>query len=348
MYNRLVEQNNVYTRKIKLIDDIVTKELVQELYINNKFGLPKIKDILLDKFNINVSIGFLYNRLKRYQIDLRSSSEARQIWNNNGLDYQTTYLTTDIKEWIDGFLLGDGYLSINYSTKVARCCCGVQHEEFCRYLMSGLSAYDVSEPKFSPDNDPNSGSSGDFQSRTRFHPDLFKIAEKWYVDGKKINIPQDVIITPTSVMLWYLGDGTLTVNEDNNTASVRLSTDGFNPEEIEKNLVPKLLQIGIECHRNNDNRIRIDANGLLKFFEFIGNKSPVVCYNYKFNIPSWRLESKRASIVTKELGVSYNRLMYLIKSGKIPCFRASKNGRPRLLKEHILIAKEMQEKGILY
>lgn len=146
-------------------------------------------------------------------------------------------------------------------------------------------------------------------------------------------------------MLWYLGDGS--VVQDNNRIALRLSTDGFAQEGVEF-LVSKLEAIGISCHRNGDNRIYVEAKGIPKFFEFIGTKSPVKCYDYKFEVPEWRLESKRMSEVAEMLNVDYSRLAHLVKIGKIPTYRASIKGKPRFLAEHIKCCKQAIKAGELY
>jgi hypothetical protein len=168
---------------------------------------------------------------------------------------------------------------------------------------------------------------------------------RWYpICGKK-QPPDDVRITPLSVMMWYLGDGSLV--QGNNTVMLRLSTDGFLPEKVEF-LAEKLREKNIDCHRNNDNRIMVNAKGIPTFFNFIGRKSPVKCYEYKFDLPEWRFESKRLSDVAKELGVSYNRISHLVKTGRLGCYRASVKGRPRMLPDHIEKAKQLMSNGELY
>ena len=145
-------------------------------------------------------------------------------------------------------------------------------------------------------------------------------------------------------MIWYLGDGSLKIDEDNNTVTLRLSTDSFSKKGVEF-LASKLQEKGIDCHRNNDNRILIEARGIPKFFEFIGKESPVKCYEKKFKLPEWRLDSKRMRDVADELKIDYNRLAYLVKIGKIAVYRASEDGKPRFLPEHIEALKKMIASG---
>ena len=41
------------------------------------------------------------------------------------------------------------------------------------------------------------------------------------------------------------------------------------------------------------------------------------------------------SEVAKELNIDYAKLAYLVKAGKVECYRDSNKGRPRFLKDHI-------------
>ena len=250
------------------------------------------------------------------------------------------------KEHIDGFLLGDGGIQIDKRMKAnkARAICGLEHEEFCRYL---IKPFGGNVRKY---NDKKMKQGFRWQGFSKFTEELYKQYLRWYPeqDGKRLKqVPEDVELTPTSIMMWYLGDGSLVTPEDHSSVVLRLSTDGFRHRGVE-HLVSKLNDMGILCHRNNENRIVMDSRGIPAFFDFIGRKSPVSCYDYKFALPEWRFESKRMKEVAEELGVNYNRLAHLVKIGKIETYRLSENGRPRFLPEHIKICREMIKSGELY
>jgi len=329
----------------KIAYDICSKEYLTELYESKKYGLPKIQADILQKIGIKVSTGFLCNRLSENGIKLRTSSQARRVVAKS-LDWDKSFLTEEQIESVDGFLIGDGYAHVIHDKKISRFSCGVEHKEFSSYMRSFFLSYDPSELKYYPSSSGTSSGTWDF--RTRYHPDLYIGGSRWYPPGMKKSVPDDVRITPTSVMMWYLGDGTVIVNNKVNTIILRLSTDCFKREQVEDILIAKLRHMGIDCHRNNENRINVSAKGIPAFFDFIGRSSPVKCYDYKFALPVWRFESKRIKTISQELSVDYNRLLHLVQSGKIPCYRASEKGRPRLLPEHIEIAKELIKTGDLY
>jgi len=327
--------------------NLLTKEFFEEYYINKKMSYPQIREMLL-KQNYNIHNGTLHKYAQRVGIG-RDSSEARRNLFPNSLDYNKKYIQEQMVEFIDGFLLGDGGVGFNKKrayNHVARFRCGVEHEEFCEYLMKPFEILNSTVKKHKAQS-MNQGFM--FSGSTSFHPDIYKQYLRWYpenINGNRVKQPpEDIRITRNSVMRWYLGDGSVVVK--NNTVTPRLSTDGFAMDKVEI-LVERLRDKDIICHRNNENRIRIDAKGIPAFFDFIGKKSPIQCYNYKFDkIPFWRFESKRMKEVSEELNIDYSRLSYFVKNGKIKVYRLSPTGRPRFLPEHIKEVKELIKNGEL-
>jgi len=326
---------------------LLTKEFFEEYYINKKMSYPKIREMLLER-GYNIHNGTLHKYAKRFSIG-RDSCEARQNWNIDSLDYKETYIQDNMIEYIDGFLLGDGGCSpcINRVNPVARFRCGVEYEEFAEYLMKPFLRLGAKVVKT---NSQNMKQGFMFSGGTRHHPDIYKQYLRWYPEnenGQRVKQPpEDVRITKNSVLMWYLGDGSVVVNND--TILLRLSTDGFSIDKVEM-LVDKLQQNGIKCHRTIENRIMIDAKGIPAFFNLIGDKSPIECYDYKFDrIPFWRFESKRMKEVSDQLGIDYSRLSHFVKNNKVSCYRASEKGRPRFLPEHIEEIKKLIETGELY
>jgi len=324
--------------------ELANKEYMVKMYVQEKMGLSAIQKKFKEQFGMEVSVGFLSNRLNEFSIYRRTSSESRRIVANS-LDWDKTFLTEPIIESIDGFLIGDGSARVSHDKQIARMSCGVQHKEFAEYMRSFFLIYDARELKYYPDK--SGRSSGTWQFGTKYHPDLYKRASLWYPSNEPRKVvPVDVRITPTSVMLWYLGDGTLSHRDD--ACSITLSTDAFKKNDIESILIPKLELLGIASHRTNENRVRIDARSIPQFFDFIGRTSPITCYSYKFNLPEWRFEAIRMSEAAKILNVDYGRLSYMVKIGRQPCYRIKEKGRPRFLPEHLEVSKSLILSGELF
>jgi len=328
--------------------NLLTRTFFEKNYIEKRMSYPQIQKMLKEQ-GYNIHPGTLYKYAKKYNIG-RNSSEAKRIKDPYSLDYNKTYITNGMVSYLDGFLLGDGGIQFSRNTPdnhVARLSLGVEFEEFAKYLLYHFKNLGVKIKKRYTDK-MNQGFI--FSCSTRFHPDIYKQYIRWYpeTNGKyrTKQPPEDVRITPKSVMAWYLGDGSLVIKEK--TIVVRLATDGFLPE---KNIMlsNKLREKGIRCHRNKFNRIFIEARGVPAFFNFIGRESPISpIYDHKFNLPFWRFESKRMKEVSDELNINYERLSYLVKKNKIPCFRLSLKGRPRFLPKHIKKIKGLIKSGELY
>ena len=120
------------------------------------------------------------------------------------------------------------------------------------------------------------------------------------------------------MMLWYLGDGSLIFN--GSAYFIHLATCSFSTEEINAILRPKLLELGIESSVNSDNKICIYGKSIRRFFEVIGNKSPVPEYQYKFDIPEW-LGLLRLSDIVKNDREKW-RAQYYYKTGQIECSKS--------------------------
>lgn len=331
------------SKKISKYSKVLTKEFYQENYINKKLTVIEMSELVeIPTFSIR-------QYAHKHGFKLYTISESMRT-----LDYATSYLNKNLIEHIDGFLLGDGSLTPNHKTKVGRFHCGLEHEEFCNFMMKDFHVYGASVEKHKA-NSMNQGFV--FGGRTKFHPDIYKQYLRWYKPTEMLNskgdikykktVPEDVELTPKSVMLWYLGDGCLKYY--GKSAAIQLSTDGFNSSCVDFLIYKLKKDTPIQgCHRSNSNRIRINCDSVKHFFDFIGRTSPVSCYDYKFDLPEWKFESRTLIEASKELNVDYNRLCYLVKSNRLPCFREKDNSRARLLKEHFNIAKQMIQTGELY
>jgi len=130
----------------------------------------------------------------------------------------TPLMTEEVLEYLDGFLLGDGSISnFKYGNQMLRMT--VEYKEFAEYGISFFEHYGGKAVQYA------SATSGYETEKfknywtgiTATHPDISEQRNRWYAknhDKKSYfkfikKVPDDVRITPKSVMLWYLGDGSL-------------------------------------------------------------------------------------------------------------------------------------------
>ena len=114
--------------------------------------------------------------------------------------------------------------------------------------------------------------------RTLCSQEFTSLEHKWYNDRIKI-IPEDIKITPTTMLHWYLGDGTLPKKE-----FAILCTDCFTKKEISFLIKQMNILIGIKASLlDKENRIFIPKTSVPVFLEYIG-APPVKSLDYKWNL----------------------------------------------------------------
>jgi len=320
---------------------IKDRELLYKLYIIEKKSTTEISKISQTIFGTTVAVSAVYNSLIAYNIPVRNKSESISRATSS-LNIDESYLDEKTIEWIDGFLLGDGSIGYKKIThKSARFSFGSSEKQWTNYAMSGLKKYNPREAssngwKFRPEKP----SRPLFSSATKMHPDISLQAKRWYPNGKKI-VPLDVRITPTSILLWYLGDGSIggcNRNKMSISTNLHLATCGFTPEENNDILIPKLGQLGIRARYGRvKNDIIVCSDSIKPFFDTIGLKSPISCYNYKFEVPQW-LFLKTLKMIIPDKKERW-RAKYYITSGQIQC-QKSPGG-------HYFLFDKEQEKQLL-
>ena len=310
--------------------------ILRDAYVNCKMSTTDIAKESEKLFGVSVSAPVVYRELIRHNIQVRGKSESVQRAVST-LNIDETYLTEAVIEWADGFLLGDGGINYNYTKPFmgARFTISSSSKEWAEYAMQQFNNYNPSKPSFRKvdEKHPNVIT----VIRTHSHPDIVAQAKRWYTgENRKKVVPQDVRITPTSIMLWYLGDGSFTYVKKQNIGILRLATCGFNVEDVTGILIPKLEELGLRCkHEKSKNDIRICADSIRTFFNIIGHVSHVRCYDHKFDIPEW-LKLLRLSHICPDKKERY-RAQYYYKSGQLECSK-SPGG------EMLLFTEEQAEK----
>lgn len=307
--------------KPKIYSDEQIK-ILRKSYIDDKMSTTEISDNSEKLFGIKVSSAVIYKELIRHGIPVRSKSESVSMVSST-LDQNVNHINEELTEWIDGFLLGDGGIEIQNreNFRGSRFAIGSSSKQWTTLAISKFTMYgslEVKEWGKIDEKHPNLL----YYSRTLTHPDIVHQAERWYSGPNQTKkVPPDVRITPTSILLWYLGDGSLTYVEDCNTYVVRFATCAFDPNDIDNILMPKLTSLGLECSRDKSkNDIRILASSIGRFFDLIGHRSPISCYDHKFAIPDWLRLIRLSDIVQNDK--QKWMAQYYYKSGQLDCSKS--------------------------
>ena len=179
-------------------------------------------------------------------------------------------LTERQKAIIEGCLLGDGtmrcktnaLLEINHSIK---------QSEYVDWKYGEFADLISTKPH------KRFGNAGRIAYRftTRSLPELTEIYKKFYTMGKKI-IPNDLILQPLSLAVWFMDDGCKSYR------AVYLNTQKFSV--VEQNTLALLLkqQFNIRATLNKDKqyyRLRIAVSSVGEFIELIKPYLlPMFCY----------------------------------------------------------------------
>ena len=111
--------------------------------------------------------------------------------------------------------------------------------------------------------------------------------QEFYPNGEKV-LPKNFeqTISPLSLMVWFLDDGT---NQKNQVSS-ELTVQGFLPIEIGRILSTLRIKFGLECntvvrydrrYQKRETNIRFSKEGTLRLFEIIRPLVEVECMRYK-------------------------------------------------------------------
>ena len=194
-------------------------------------------------------------------------------------------------EIVDGELLGDGCI---YKKKVKNRKCyeytfiaGSIRKEYAEYLHSKLAKKLGSRAKVKPVKPKKSGfpNTKVFYS-VRFSNVIFTdFYSRWYPQGSiKVSVPEDLKLTATSCMHWYLGDGSLDSRYKQRMFDLVLHTENFNAKAINM-LIDKLKSVGhyfkTRRSKNKYTALRIHGDKARSFLAYIG-QSPVKAFNYKW------------------------------------------------------------------
>ena len=90
-------------------------------------------------------------------------------------------------------------------------------------------------------------------------------------------LPQDFVVTPTSLNILYLCDGKLHKSD-----AISLCVESFDKNTIENILIDQISKIGINCWIDKRNRVYVSSSHKDKFLNFIGS-CPINCYKHKWD-----------------------------------------------------------------
>lgn len=189
-------------------------------------------------------------------------------------------LTPFVRDVLEGLVASDGHLSMRVE-QAAFTLVGAE-VEWVEHVQNLLEQVGITVHR-------SVSRQGHACLRTWAYQELGQLHRRWYPERKKV-IPLDVRVNPTSLLYWYLGDGTL--KERDGHYGVELGTYAFLPSDVVR--LARALQAVLPpwtvrvYYVKAGPALSIAHAGVPAFLRFIG-PSPVACYAYKWETPGYRV-----------------------------------------------------------
>jgi len=239
----------------------------------NYHKLPDIEQLkrhYFDEYKSLSEIALIYGssktavslRFKRNNIPIRTKKEAWTIIANH------IELTDKLLEELDGLLLGDGCLCPSNSIS-AWYSHGDKHPTYIKWLKAHLKTLSLECTIATPT-----------KLYSKSYRELYDLRLKWYPNGKK-KIPDDLVLTPTTLRNWYIGDGNYRPGKNGTKKCERVSIAVIKLDPMP--LYDQFLELGFPFNKHKDG-IYIPAKYRKKYFQYMMTGNPDIpnCYMYKF------------------------------------------------------------------
>jgi len=262
----------------------VKNEDIIKLYCNDNLSLNKIAKLLSCDRNL------VKSRLRKSNIRLKNLTKSEQI--REGVKISVP-INDYLVEVLNGEMLGDGSL-ISPSGFQAYFSIETKQKTWVEYL---INIFEKSNIPFKSNPVRYRESKNTYGFNTRSTVELGTLHKIWYNNNKNYNqakpsgwnnrkyiktIPKDLKLTPTSLLHWFIGDGTI----KNGKYSGKLCSNGFTYEEVEFLRLRMKEDLDINTTHYKSNAIGIPLRELNKLVNIIG-KCPIKEYEYKWNVKPW-------------------------------------------------------------
>lgn len=247
----------------------ITEKILRQLYVVERKNCTQIAKIL------NCSLNGVLRKIKEFKIDKRKTKGFRHL--------NATLTDTQI-QILNGALLGDGMIEQKRFVYASK---SNQHVYFVwnyfRHIMSPKNKNNLSVVTQYDKRTEKSYTRYFFNSQSnQCFEDIHKC---WYVNRKQI--PNNLVLTPLTCLVWYLGDGSLnSVNY-----SISFATDSFSRELLDflcrqlKSFSARMVEM--KKHGKIIHRIHIPRKKAYDFLRYIGD-CPFKDYAHKWNIPPYK------------------------------------------------------------
>lgn len=197
------------------------------------------------------------------------------------------------KEVITGLVLSDGYLSKINNNENSKLIVGTVHREFAYKLRTILPSFSfgiqTKQATSSIRNGVEWNNKESYMVASESNSYFTTLRNKWYLEKNnyKKQVPEDIIITPTVLYYFFIGDGFSTLSAKTNSMRLFLCTDSFNLDSmrlLQQQIKTLNLNFNISCRNKDKQQYRL---GLCKKQEILNFYSVIPecnlnCFKYKW------------------------------------------------------------------
>ena len=223
-------------------------EWLHEQYVEKQKTAPEIAK------DVGCNVQHVYSVLNKYDIETRPGGGIPNQLEDGLSQYA--------KELIEGELLGDGCLQRrNEGSESASYTHGTSRREYRDWLATELEkiGFYVNTREF--DNNGHMA----YCLNTRNYLCLGELYDRWYPKGKKI-VPKGYLLSPIALRQWFIGDGAVPTHD--NWARIRLHTEGFDPESLQR-LQKSLSWVGVKTTARDSGFLYIPSRYTGRFYDYM-------------------------------------------------------------------------------
>jgi hypothetical protein len=193
-------------------------------------------------------------------------------------------LSKEASEFLTGELLGDASIVWGNKPTSAYYTITSKHETYLKWIEAKLLSFRIARRGILRSYKNKYGTYWILQSK--YYRDGLPILRRlWYPKGKKV-VPQDIVLTPLTVKMWFIEDGSAIIS--NYVKSIELATNGFREEGVHS-LITKLND-ALETkriYRTKANTIKLSEQSVIKsFYKYIGDGHTQIkdTFGYKWKL----------------------------------------------------------------
>jgi len=260
--------------------ETLAQEFLKQKYLEEKLSASQIAQI------VGCCKATVLEALRRFNIPRRNRSYALHLRSRKNFN-----LTKEVKNYIDGLLLGDGHIlqKSKWSARYDQCFsirfrewAEKIREDFLKFGIESNLLQATTRETVIKKTGQRLGSFAYVMLFTKFYEEFVSFRKRWYVNGVKV-IPRDIELTAQLLANFHMGDG----EYDPSTGRVAFSVNSFSLDDV-KFLIEKLedvlgikAKVYLDRRQNNQPRIKLGRKDSEIFLNFI-RPFKVTCFQYKW------------------------------------------------------------------